>query len=350
VPHSHLEALGAAVRIGRKGFLLLDSRLSIVDQGQPAGRSSFLSSARAVTSLPSPLGFSHWEALNSPRTAPEMMKPWMRLLAQDAQTFFITIAVLLGTGILGLPVKLVYSGMAPFVVVFTITLLMQLAIIWVSCDLVSIAKQSLPRSDLHTIGRRYLSPVQSICFDLLVLLTFISTLISYALAGSKAFVSLNQIIHPGAGDNSQAIITPFVLACACGVIFLEALLKPAIAAGTAAKVILLIGIVAIVGVVASHVDLSPTTSWNDIMQPYLVGTVAIGGIGNLLPAFFDAYLLTPPVKALEAAEVANNAGTSADGSKKSSTDPNDPANLPKSFYVKAMKHFRSATAAGVIAC
>lgn len=35
-------------------------------------------------------------------------------------------------GILGLPVKLVYSGMAPFVVVFTVTLFMQLAIIWIT--------------------------------------------------------------------------------------------------------------------------------------------------------------------------------------------------------------------------
>ena len=50
---------------------------------------------------------------------------WLVLAAQDAQVFFITIAVLLGTGILGLPVKLVYCGFWPFAAVFTFTLFMQ---------------------------------------------------------------------------------------------------------------------------------------------------------------------------------------------------------------------------------
>lgn len=210
----------------------------------------------------------------------------------------------------------------------------------------------MPRSDLHTIGRRYLSPAQSVCFDLLVLLTFISTLISYALAGSKAFVNLNQIIHPDAGDNSQAIITPFVLACACAIIFFEGLLKPAIAFGTAFKVVLLIGIVAIVGVVAGHVDLSPSTSWSDVMQPFLVGTVAIGGIGNLLPAFVDSYLITPPPPAAPPSPSASPAALAeaAEAAAAIANDPDHPSNLPKAFYQKAMRHFRAATAAGVIAC
>jgi amino acid permease len=250
----------------------------------------------------------------------------LRLYLQDAQVFFITIAVLLGTGILGLPVKLTDCGYWPFFTVFTVTIFMQMAIIFVTCDLVEIAKQSLPRSDLHTIGRRYLTTFQSLVFDLAVLVTFVSTLISYALAGSKAFVTLAQVFDPSLNPDSSAVITPFTWSCTFAIIFLEALIKPVIAIGTGAKVLLLIFIIAIVGMVANVVGVQASTDWADLMQPYLVGTVAIGGIGNLLPSFYDSYLVKPPAPG-------------------SGVVPASPA-----YYERARKHFRLSVCGGVIMC
>jgi amino acid permease len=250
----------------------------------------------------------------------------LRLYLQDAQVFFITIAVLLGTGILGLPVKLTDCGYWPFFTVFTLTIFMQMAIIFVTCDLVEIAKQSLPRSDLHTIGRRYLTTFQSLVFDVAVLVTFVSTLISYALAGSKAFVTLAQVFDPSLNPDSSAVITPFTWSCTFAIIFLEALIKPVIAIGTGAKVLLLIFIIAIVGMVANVVGVQASTDWADLMQPYLVGTVAIGGIGNLLPSFYDSYLVKPPAPG-------------------SGVVPASPA-----YYERARKHFRLSVCGGVIMC
>ena len=194
-----------------------------------------------------------------------------RLALQNLSVFFVTIAVLLGAGILSLPVKLVTTGFWPFSAVFTLTLVMQLAIIAVSCDLIEAAGQSLLRTDLHSLGRRYLPPAAAALFDALVLLTFVSTLISYALAGSKALVSLAGIVSPAAPAlSSEALITPLVAACAAAIVFFEAALRPAIAAGTGGKVALLGFIIGIVGVVAHAVGLQPSSSWDDVMAPYLV--------------------------------------------------------------------------------
>lgn len=301
----------------------------------------------------------------------------LRLLLQDAQTFFITIAVLLGAGILSLPVKLVDCGLWPFLAIFTLTLGMQLTIVYVSCDLVEIAKQSLPRSDLHTIGKRYLSPLLSLVFDVLVLITFLSTLVSYALAGSKAFVDLAQLVTPAASSNSAAVITPFVWACTLGIVFLEGVIKPIIAVGTGAKVILLCFIIGIVGMVSSEVGLHPHSSWADLLQPFLVGTVAIGGIGNMAPAFYDSYLLRPPAASAPATPSAEpttssavmvvatpvhgaaavsvaSAGTQGkDGdacTAAAAVAASAAAEISRAFYAKARRHFRSSMIAGIVTC
>lgn len=300
----------------------------------------------------------------------------LRLLLQDAQTFFITIAVLLGAGILSVPVKLVDCGLWPFLAIFTLTLGMQLTIVYVSCDLVEIAKQSLPRSDLHTIGKRYLSPLLSLVFDVLVLITFLSTLVSYALAGSKAFVDLAQLISPSASSSSAAVITPFVWACTLGIVFLEGVIKPVIAVGTGAKVVLLCFIIGIVGMVSSQVGLHPHSSWADLLQPFLVGTVAIGGIGNMAPAFYDSYLLRPPPAAAAAAVPAAGAAdavtvvatpvhvhgasvdaaavavtsSESDDSKAAAAAAAAALAASRAFYARARRHFRASMLAGIVTC
>ena len=157
---------------------------------------------------------------------------WHARAVSDARIFFTTIAVLLGTGILGLPIKLVDTGFWPFLAVFSLTFLMQVAIVYVHADTMQRSKQHLlarliaergdddgtapaplpPSPDLHTMGKLYLTPGASLLFDAAVLLTFVSTLISYALAGANAFSQLLSIPVPD-------LIIPFVGACTFFLVF-----------------------------------------------------------------------------------------------------------------------------------
>lgn len=207
--------------------------------------------------------------------------PWA-LWRADATIFFTTIAVLLGTGILGLPIKLVYSGFGPFLAIFTVTLAMQLAIVWVHADTLQRAQKHMaariaaekgaaslddvtaPQVDLHTMGKLYLSPVASLIFDAAVLLTFVSTLISYSLAGANAFSQLLNV-------SVDSLITPFVGICTFLIVFASGIIQPVVSVLTFCKVVLLTFIISTCGVVAAHVDVPFHESWSDVMNPFLVG-------------------------------------------------------------------------------
>ena len=219
------------------------------------------------------------------------------VLIQDATICFTTIAVLLGTGILGLPIKLVETGFGPFVLIFTVTLLMQLAIVWVHADTLqraqkhmqarialekgalSLSEVTAPQVDLHTMGRLYLSPLGSYVFDAAVLLTFVSTLISYSLAGANAF---SQLLGVSVDD----LIIPFTGICTFLIVFASGIVRPIISVLTFFKVILLTFIIGTCGVVATKVNVPFHSSWSDVLSPFLVGTVAIGGIADMMPVFF----------------------------------------------------------------
>ena len=203
----------------------------------------------------------------------------------DARHFLTTIAVLLGIGILGLPLQLVDCGFAPFVVTLSVTLLMQIAVVVIATDLLQRAHAHLAAggggsADLHTMGNLYLPAPVARAFDLSVVVVFVSTLISYGLAGSGAFGSL-------LGVPAVDVITPFVLACAGLVIFFEQLVQPLVSSLTFFKVSVLVVIIALCGVVARQTGLHPHESYASLMQPFLVGTVAIGGIADLMPVMMD---------------------------------------------------------------
>lgn len=221
----------------------------------------------------------------------------MALPIQEVRWFFTTIAVLLGTGILGLPLNLVTSGFWPFFWMFSAVYLMQLAIVYLSVDLIQRSAKRLSElrlrssisdagaskdvthhvsADLHTMGRLYLSPIMGRLFDFAVLLTFVSTLISYSLAGADAYAQLLDV-------SVQAVITPFVLVCTFLVIFAEAVVQPVVSVLTIVKVAVLVLIIGLCGRVAKETGLQPHQEWSSIMQPFLVGTVAIGGIADMAP-------------------------------------------------------------------
>ena len=108
------------------------------------------------------------------------------------------------------------------------------------------------------------------------LVTFVSTLVSYALAGASAF---SEVLHV----EPKAIIAPFVLCCVGIIVFFSRIVQPAISMLTSIKVALLCFIIGAVGLVSEQVAVSPSSNWVTIMQPFLIGTVAIGGIADTMP-------------------------------------------------------------------
>jgi amino acid permease len=199
-----------------------------------------------------------------------------------------------GTGILGLPIKLVQTGFWPFLFIFTVTFAMQVAIVFVMADTLLRSKQHLlarliadrgtaagavpPTPDLHVMGRMYLTPAASVLLDAALVVTFVSTLISYSLAGANAF---SQLLGVPVSD----LIIPFVGVCTALIVFASGVIAPVISLLTFIKVVLLTFIIGTCGVVATSVHLPFHQSWSDVMSPFLVGTVAIGGIANMMPVF-----------------------------------------------------------------
>ena len=212
---------------------------------------------------------------------------------KNALVFLTTIAVLLGTGILGLPITLVNTGFYPFLTLFTLTFALQIAIVFVHADTLQRAQKHMhqrllverggsatpPQPDLHTMGKLYLTPHASLLFDAAILITFVATLISYALAGASSFSSL-------LGTSVTALIVPFVGVCTAVIIFASGVIQPVISVLTFVKVLLLTFIIGTCSVVAGAVHNNFHDSWVDVMSPFLVGTVAIGGIADMMPVFF----------------------------------------------------------------
>jgi amino acid permease len=234
-----------------------------------------------------------------------------RAVVLDLTAFFVTIASVLGTGILGLPVKLVSTGFWPFCLIFLLGLLMQLASVVLMTEVLQIAKTKMrdaaaaaswhevqdteaeplmepgasaagaveaatPRRpasdspDLHTLGRMFLSQNARVVFDVVVFLHFAFILISYALAGSQSFAQLTSLpLH--------ACLTPFVLVLTLLVVFASRSLSPLIAAMTATKTFLLLSIIVVVGILSNQVNVGATSQWTSILNPFLISTVALGG-------------------------------------------------------------------------
>jgi hypothetical protein len=226
-----------------------------------------------------------------------MIPAWLQQLGNDARVFFVTIAVLLGIGILSLPVTLVSSGFAPFLAIFSGVFVMQQCTIWLQVDNMQRAQKllvaqrplgmdaSLPQPDLHSMGQLFLTRGVAIAFDASVIITFVSTLISYALAGASAF---GEILNTSA----DSAILPFVLSCFVLIVFFSRIIQPIIGALTSVKVTLLCFIIGAVGLVSEQVRVSPGVSWSTVMQPFLIGTVAIGGIADTMPVMISGLALT----------------------------------------------------------
>ncbi|XP_049321918.1 uncharacterized protein si:ch211-51h4.2 [Astyanax mexicanus] len=277
-------------------------------------------------------------ALRRPRRSPgSACTPGFTYL----QCYFLTIATILGTGILGLPVTIARAGLVPFLVSFLTGFFMQALLIYLFVDLlqrcraalkesvtsveterilmqdVSLEESSAPDTEeaeegeeeeaedveeadagllqkdaavlklqeelqpnLHVLGTLFLSKRCSRAFDLILLSQFVSIGISYVLAGSEAYAALLHTSH-------IYVIPVFTWTLSLGILLAQVIIQPITSLLTLLKGILLIITVAVTFVVGSEVRQETTNDFTQIGKPFLMGTVALGGIINVMPFLFS---------------------------------------------------------------
>lgn len=136
--------------------------------------------------------------------------------------------------------------------------------------------------DLHSLSVAYLHPVLRRFFDAGITLHFLSLLITYTLAASEAYGQLF-----GVHNHWIWLAIPFVILFANAVIFGSRYLDPIISIFTFSKAGLLVLMVIITAVVSANVNLQISNDWRYIGRPFLIGTVALGGVYNILPVAFE---------------------------------------------------------------
>ena len=97
--------------------------------------------------------------------------------------------------------------------------------IFVSADNLDIP---VVKPNLHMVGELFLNSVGAFCFDIVLGISFVSVLISYALAGSQAFANI-------LGFNRIAMIPVFCFILTVVVVFLQFLVQPVISILTLLK-------------------------------------------------------------------------------------------------------------------
>ena len=233
-----------------------------------------------------------------------------------AQAFAITVATILGTGILALPAELFNSGLAPFVFIFVVCLCMQISVVYLMVELLQHAhvelaseamgteetgnifedltttpaeqarteasdiqvKKTTEKPDLHRIGRLFISNVKMArAFDFAVILHFIAVLISYALAGPQAYADLLGV------EDYRVLIIPFTLIYTLCILLGGETIKPVISVLTVLKMFALVCVLFAVSVVADLVKINPKNDFTASLEPFLMGTFALGGVVNLMP-------------------------------------------------------------------
>ncbi|XP_029906404.1 uncharacterized protein LOC115358517 [Myripristis murdjan] len=262
-------------------------------------------------------------------------RPW-KLRFIYLQCYFLTIATILGTGILGLPVTIAHAGLLPFLVSFLIGFLVQALLIYLFVELLqrcqvlqveslkaavserfvmdqvglespapaeeeeedegdsaeadtgllqqdAAASQSQAEGlqpNLHLIGLLFLSRPMSHAFNCILLFQFISIGISYVLAGSEAYAALLHVSH-------IYLIPAFTWILTLAILLAQVIIQPITSLLTLLKGVLLIVTVAVTFAVGSEVGLQSSSDFSQMGKPFLMGTVALGGIVNVMPLLFS---------------------------------------------------------------
>ncbi|KTG06646.1 hypothetical protein cypCar_00029963 [Cyprinus carpio] len=192
-------------------------------------------------------------------------RPW-KLSFIYLQCYFLTIATILGTGILGLPVTIARAGLVPFLISFLVGFLVQTAeterILMIEVgsaepltqnaeeeedtEEVEEADTGLLQSDvtarrqdedlqpnLHVLGVLFLGKHTSHAFNFVLLFQFVSIGISYVLAGSEAYAALFHTSH-------VYVIPAFTWTLSLGILLAQIIIQPITSLLTLLKGILLV--------------------------------------------------------------------------------------------------------------
>ncbi|XP_058846174.1 uncharacterized protein si:ch211-51h4.2 isoform X2 [Acipenser ruthenus] len=134
--------------------------------------------------------------------------------------------------------------------------------------------------NLHILGVLFLSKYMSYAFNLLLVFQFISIGISYVLAGSESYAELLHISY-------VYVIPFFTWILALGILLAQVVIQPVTSLLTLLKGILLMVTVAVTFVVGSEVKQEISNDFSYVGKPFLMGTVALGGVVNVMPFLFS---------------------------------------------------------------
>ncbi|XP_035997508.1 uncharacterized protein si:ch211-51h4.2 isoform X2 [Fundulus heteroclitus] len=134
--------------------------------------------------------------------------------------------------------------------------------------------------NLHLLGCLFLSRPMSHAFNCILLFQFISIGISYVLAGSEAYAALLDIRH-------VYVIPAFTWILTLAILLAHTVIQPITSLLTLLKGILLIVTVVVTFAVGSEVGLQSSSDFTQMGKPFLMGTVALGGIVNVMPLLYS---------------------------------------------------------------
>ncbi|XP_052784887.1 uncharacterized protein LOC128220506 isoform X2 [Mya arenaria] len=257
----------------------------------------------------------------------ETNKPHKSMILVYLQCYFVTIATILGTGILGLPVTLTHAGLYPFLISFILGSIIQGLLIFFFTDLLQrayalqlkscredpypIGEETeflmdediddlqdeasgpvlaghviIPKDiniqppNLHLLGNQFLPCGLRQFFDIILVLQFMALLISYALAGSEAYGAL-------IGIDYRFIIPVFVWVLTLAIVFALKFIQPIVSVLTFFKGSLLLGTVIVTFYVGASVHREIINDYSYFGAPFLMGTVALGGVVNVMPMLYS---------------------------------------------------------------
>ncbi|XP_033122707.1 uncharacterized protein LOC117121573 [Anneissia japonica] len=247
------------------------------------------------------------------------------------QCYFVTIASILGTGILGLPDTTWRSGFTPFLTSFLIDYVMRALSILFFVDLLQkaqvyllsnqennpelVALNEINNEDdlndcqseastndvlrniwsrnednynnLHQLSLLYMPYYLWIPFDVTVFLMLVAIIISYSLAGPQAFAQLLGI------QNYGIVIPFFVWILAFSIAIFGDIIKVTISILTLFKCSILTAVVIVTIDVGAKIDNPIHNDFSHMGSSFLMGTVALGGVINILPIL---YVKIEPIK------------------------------------------------------
>ncbi|XP_036358325.1 uncharacterized protein LOC115215027 isoform X2 [Octopus sinensis] len=232
------------------------------------------------------------------------------------QIYFVTIACILGTGILGLPVTLYKSGFYPFLISFLTTFFFQVLLIFITVEILQRAcinqflafKESLDKElhdalqnkkeesessedednlhnhfitppNLHMLSEMFLCNGVRHIFDFLAVLQLSSVLIGYCLAGSESY---SEILH----IEKVYIMPVYVCVLSSFIIFALHLIKPIVSFLTLLKGLAFALTVIITCIIGFKIRENVIDDYHNIGNSFLMGTVALGGTIYVMPFLY----------------------------------------------------------------